>query len=188
MSWGTPVSGTQKSGYTFTSVPAPSELIKDEPFTFGLFTHDNFPITGTSLVWAQLALVFDMNVNGVLHKLTANYLFKHTETANVGRNNCCNDLVEFAPIANSFDTITIGSIKYAFKLDGFVTNAGNPVSFFSTEESKSNSARLVGRFTSVGPADPTPEEPSPVPLPLPVALLGFGIAGLAGVGRVRRKR
>ena len=185
ISWGVPDTPKGQSGYTFDAAAPASDLVADTPFAFGQFTHSNFPIYDPSLVSAQLSLSFDLVVDGVAQTLNATYTFNHTETPNDGGgNNCCNDLVEFLTSAVSFDSVTIGGVEYTFKLDGFVTDAGKPVSFFSTEEGKRNTATLVGRFTTVEPVDPGP---SPVPLPLPVAMLGFGVTGLGVLGKLRRK-
>lgn len=183
--WGVPDTANGKSGYTFAAADPASNLVADTPFTFGLFTHKNFPIYPPSLVSAQLSLSFDLTVDGVAQSLGATYLFNHTETPNLGGGNCCNDIVSFLTSAVAFDSVVIGGVEYTFKLDGFVTDSGTPVSFFSTEEGKLNSAYLVGRFTAVDPTIDPP--PSPVPLPLPIALLGFGVTGLAAVGKLRRK-
>lgn len=186
MAWGVPASGKTKSGYRFAAGEPASDLVKDTPFSFGLFSHENFPIYGNSLVSAELSLTFSLLVDGVAKSLDATYKFKHIETPNVGGGNCCNDFVEFLTGDVVFDEIDIGGVKYTFKLDGFVGADGKLVNLFSTEENKSNSARLIGRFTTVDPSI-DPPEPSPVPLPLPAALLGFGLTGLGVVGRLRRK-
>lgn len=184
--WGRPVTAGDYSGYKFDGTGNGSNLVADQSFVFGTFTHENFPVYDASLDWAQLNLTFKLSVDGTAHDLTASFRFDHTETPNTGGNNCCNDLVEFVSSVNDFDTITIDGITYTFQLDGFVSQNGNPVTFFSTEEGKANTANLVGRFTQV--VDPTdPSGPSPVPLPLPVALLGFGVAGLGVLGKLRRK-
>lgn len=186
MAWGVPASGNTKSGYTFTAGAPATDLVQDTPFSFGLFSHENFPIFGSSLVTAELSLTFSLLVDGVANSLDATFKFKHTETPNIGGGNCCNDLVQFLTGDVVFDEIDIGGVKYTFKLDGFVGADNKLVSLFSTEENKSNTARLVGRFTTVDPSTEPPEV-SPVPLPLPAALLGFGLAGLGVVGRLRRK-
>ncbi|MBL4927462.1 THxN family PEP-CTERM protein [Fuscibacter oryzae] len=182
INWGTSWQGNPLSGYSFDAALAPSVLVQDQPFDFGLFTHKNFPILGSTLSWARLDLTFDLMVDGVLRPLSASYLFTHVETPNVGGGNCCNDRVNFDTLASAYDSVNIDGLEFTFKLDGFLDELGKPVSFFSTEENKNNTAHLVGRFTTLNDVPPV----SPVPLPASAVLLGAALLGLRAAG-LRRK-
>ena len=110
LTWGTSWQGNPLSGYSFDAAIAPSQLVQDEAFDFGLFTHRNFPILGNSLSWARLDLTFDLLVDGVLRPLSASYLFTHVETPNVGGDNCCNDIVNFDTLATAYDSVNIDGV------------------------------------------------------------------------------
>jgi len=90
------------------------------PFKVGTFTHNNFPIYGTTLDFATL------NVSLSLDSITQNFsfIFDHLETLNVGP--CegegvtiCPDRVTF-PNATSSQTVVLGGIAYNLTLTGFL--------------------------------------------------------------------
>ena len=73
--------------------------------------------------------------------------------------------------------------EYTFLLDNFIDEDGNPVNSFWTQERRTNSASLVGRFTAELPT----ENPPPVPLPASILLLGAGLGGAGALSRFRRR-
>lgn len=140
------------------------------PFKVGTFTHNNFPIYGTTLDFATL------NVSLSLDSITQNFsfIFDHLETLNVGP--CegegvtiCPDRVTF-PNATSSQTVVLGGIAYNLTLTGFLRD-GYATSSFWTEEGQANSADLYARLSAV---------------PEPLTVLGTVVA--LGVGTALRRR
>ena len=185
ITWGTPA-GSGYSGYVFEGATVPFSPAPETQFAFGKFTHRNFPVYPPALASAVLDLSITVLVDGESHTLGASYQFTHDETPNtagtcpVGSVSVCDDIVSFAPIANSFDTVEVDGIKYTFLLDNFVNSMGVPVDRFLTQENAANVAELVGRFTSEIPAVPA----VPVPAALPLLMAGLGAFGVV---RSRRK-
>ena len=185
ISWGIPVTAGLYSGYTFAAAAVPFSPQAETTFTFGTLTHENFPIYAPSLTSAVLNLAVTVDIDGVNQILTAQYSFVHNETPNTagtcpaGSTTVCDDVVSFSPIASSFDTIDVDGVLYTFLLDNFVNAKGVTVTNFLTAEDQSNTAQLVGRFTSEIPV-------SPVPVPAALPLL-FGAIGALGLAARRRK-
>ncbi|MFH7244509.1 MAG: THxN family PEP-CTERM protein [Spirulina sp.] len=166
ISWGTPAeSGGQKSSYVFagrSTFTAPTDGTK---FSLGEFTHNNFPITGTTLSEANL----EVSLTGDISKVF-NFVFKHIETPNnanpcaEGGDQPCPDRV-FLPSLFSQETVNIGGQDLFLKISGFEVDGVTTQSFL-TKENQANTAFLVGQFTPV---------PTPALLP---GLIGMGIAAL----------
>jgi hypothetical protein len=184
--WGNPFQQPKQSGYDFTGA-APPALIKeeDEDFSLGEFTHLNFPITGTSLISADLLV--EIVLDGYINPIISTFSFLHDETTNENKiKDCkyqpsvsrCDDLVKASLNLGKTESFNIGDIEYVFTISGFEV-AGTTFSQFLTEEGKSNSANLIGKFV-------TKESVSPVPLPAAAWMLLAGIAGLGAVARKRR--
>ena len=187
ITWGTST-GYGRSSYVFEAASTPFSPLPETQFTFGEFTHNNFPVTGNALTSAVLSLAIGVSIDGVGHTLEASYLFTHNETPNQwpclsGSVSVCDDIVSFTPIVNSFDTVDVDGTEYTFLLDNFIDEDGNPVNSFWTQERRTNSASLVGRFTAELPT----ENPPPVPLPASILLLGAGLGGAGALSRFRRR-
>ncbi|WP_201170874.1 THxN family PEP-CTERM protein [Halorhodospira halophila] len=88
ITWGT---GDQPSGYVFDgSAPPPVSGINiGERFDLGIFTHNNFPITGTFLDTARLEVTANLSINGTSRTAVSFFDFEHWETPN-NENPCAN--------------------------------------------------------------------------------------------------
>ncbi|MFN2288123.1 MAG: THxN family PEP-CTERM protein [Chromatocurvus sp.] len=199
ISWGTPAE-TEQSSYVFAPADASSTALNgldpEIPFGLGEFTHNNFPITGTTLTGATLEVIIGFDViddssGTVSRSITSLFDFAHLETPNeddpcadggaldegVNENGCA-DRVSFTP--NPFsDTFNVGGINYDFKLIGFCPTCPTSddtvtlVDNFWTREGEANTAVLVAEYSATR-----------IPLPGTAWLL---LGGLAGFGAYRRR-
>ncbi|MGK7928393.1 MAG: THxN family PEP-CTERM protein [Spirulina sp.] len=176
ISW--PTGDSSQSSYNFAGVNTTvvvSDLIGTN-FSLGTFTHNNFPISGTSLDTATLNVDFTLDTANT----TFSFLFDHTETTNYPSSGYCKeggvtpcpDLVKF-PHSTSQEIITIDGVNYNLTLKGFSQDGGvNIVDEFLTLESQSNLAELYAQLT----------EEVDVPEPaLVLALLTLSTLGLGGM-------
>lgn len=188
IAWGTPATNAGQSSYEFDGA-APPPFVANESVSFGLgtFTHNNNPITGTTLSGADLAVT--VNVAGY-GDILSTYSFTHVETPNGGSScpdggangsgvnaNGCADLVTATINLGATDTFQIGGVDYVFNVAGFSVG-GSPFDLFWTTEQASNSAELLGSFV-------TKDSVSPVPLPAAGWML---IAGMGGLFATRRRK
>ena len=169
VTWGSGSMGP--SGYVFEVNPHLDSVTTGVQFELGTFTHNNFPIRGTTLERINLDVGLDLSNGGVFSEIFT-FSFKHNETPNnedPSTHPDNNDIVTFgfdgAPInGSSFD---FGGGAYTLFIS-FDTPSGSQ---FSTVETKSNYARLFG-VIDVAPA--------PIPETSTYLLLGtcLGFAGL----------
>ncbi|KKB79369.1 hypothetical protein VW29_17555 [Devosia limi DSM 17137] len=139
------------SGYGFVDAPASSldNLVTNDAFSLGTFTHFNFPVNGETLDSAKLQVTFTAIINGVptlVGPVTIN--FDHTETSNDYGDSRDNDIIS---ISNATATVNIAGQDYTLNILGFVP-AGNPngapVSQITTAENASSSFELRASFVS----------------------------------------
>jgi hypothetical protein len=174
--WGTPA-GTPsgQSGYDFLSRTTPFDANSNGvAFSLGDFTHQNYPITGTTLVSIQL--LFNLGIDG-LAALPATFYFTHEETPNTppcAYGGLCNDRVTLVdPVLN--DNFSYNGHSYYFSLLGFSQDGGVTIdTHYITEEGKLNTSSLYGTIT---------ETPIATPEPLTLVLLGSALLGLVGLRR-----
>lgn len=200
--WGTPSSGSDKSGYNFNKAATSFTAAQDDEFKLGQFEHLNYPITGTSITAATLQVVFSFMLEGetTARQLTSKFLFAHNETTN-NENPCangasnysdvnangCADQVTVSTLVDGSETIELvdedGSTReYAFDILGF-KQGGMTINEFWTVEKQKNSADLYARFTYAENINVPPV--APVPLPAAGFLL---LGGLGAMGAVARRR
>jgi hypothetical protein len=199
ISWGTST-GPGKSSYVFEGVAPPMQgpYNLGQTFEVGTFTHNNNPITGTSLLTAELTVLSDIRVEDGSGGVIANFAdvtsvfdFAHLETPN-GANPCanggangvgvnvngCADRVTFTTNPGKTQSITINETEYVLNISSFLIG-GSPASEFWTIEAFSNSAKLQGAVV---------ERTSVVPIPAAAWLFGSALIGAVGLGRRNKKK
>ncbi len=193
VSWGTPASGSGKSGYNFTAAPVPLNVAfvpngATTAFTLGDFSHINRPIdAGTSITSAQLKITYGVFLDAVsLGNFDTLINFAHDETTN-GANPCayggangqgvningCADSVTPSLNLGGSQAFSIGGVDYLLNITGF-TIGGNPATQFLTIEDAVNTAQLRGNISA--------KNLLPEPATWAMMLLGFGAIG-AGMRR-----
>ena len=153
MRWGGTGNPLTDSGYGFVDAPAANidDLVTNDTFSLGTFTHYNFPVSGTTLSSATLNVRFNVVIDGVPVNNVGPILvnFTHTETPNDGNNNP-NDGVDsrdIISITTTTATVNIAGQNYVLEVLGFVDGGGNVVSTVRTDESAANNFQLAARFS-----------------------------------------
>ncbi|KGE03119.1 retention module-containing protein [Pseudohaliea rubra] len=152
LQWGTPASsGGGRSGYDFSLSSSP--IVLDSEFDLGTFTHNNFPITGTTLDDTDLDVSFDIVIDNVATTVDIVVEIDHNETPNDGPNP--DDIITItnfsATIAGTGGTqqeITVGDRTYVLQIDGFRDGSGDPVNQVFTEEGEASTFTLQARLLS----------------------------------------
>ena len=152
--WGT---GNPKSGLRFDNAPT-QNFDAGETFLIGKLTHMNWPVSGTTASSATLKVTLNFSNPTISPNPTFSYTFAIEETTNqrpcpdwhIDGHPACDDRITF-PNAYGQEVFTIGDTKYTLVIDGFQSAypTGSPVSKFVTQESKDNTAFLVGHLSSV---------------------------------------
>lgn len=192
--WGTPA-GAGQSGYNFSSSETPFTVQDQTEFVIGTFSHENYPIIGTSLESADLSVSF--SVLGVSGPITSTFSFLHNETRNDGIGGICANGQRLSSSLNSAgcadhvtatlnrgqsEAFSIDGESYVLDILGF-RRGGATLTDFWTRENQSNSAELIASFRVVDlELDPPLSE---VPLPASGLLL-FGALAAFAVGRKRK--
>ncbi|MFK7744960.1 MAG: THxN family PEP-CTERM protein, partial [Roseobacter sp.] len=129
ITWGNPSGQPQQSGYTFVGAAPPSVTFNEgEQFLLGTFTHNNFPITGTSLDTVDLQV--SIGIAGHACPVETVFSFDHFETPNNanpcagGGPNPCGDVVTTTLNTGMSETFDIDGVEYIFNVLGFSTDMG----------------------------------------------------------------
>jgi hypothetical protein len=161
----------QNSGYKFDGQNGSLSINPGETknFVFGDFTHFNWDINGTSgsgVALDKVDLTFNFDLNGNL--FTPTFTIDHNETLNNYANfpACCNDTVQ----STTYDigSFIDGNLKYAVFLSAIGMN---------NREQTNSSMAWLGTVSV-----------SEVPIPPAALLFGTALAGVASLGRKRRKK
>jgi len=156
--WGTPTSGSARSGLGY-SPQSHTSTTDDEEFVLGTFTHYNFPVTGTAADQVQL----DIDVDAVradstvvfsdvplLVQLLVDETPNQTGTCVYPSTTPCADKVEVAITDGISESVRVGDIFYTLAVLGFKaapSETSAPVTHFISNEGSSNTAYLFGRVT-----------------------------------------
>ncbi len=167
-----------QSGYDFLSEEAFDAPTDGSAFLLGNFTHQNYPISGSSLSSIDLNLTL-----GSAFDLLTTFNFTHNETPNTGTDDENRDIVTIENPTLDAILSDLNGTTYYFNLLGFSQDGGDNISnSFNTYEGLRNTAGLYAMITS------EPIHNNPVPEPSTVFLLGFGLIGFVGISRKRFKK
>ncbi len=157
ISWGQPAGGGSGSNYVFEDMESLRDLSTgevDSTFILGVFTHNNFPITGpvqNDLKSVDLVVKFTIVIDGVETQVTHTINIEHEETPNdTGTPEGDADIVTISN-ATTLVPIMVGDREFTFEILGFKRIGepdGEPVSEVITFENASNSFELIGRISS----------------------------------------
>ncbi|MBK1796070.1 choice-of-anchor K domain-containing protein, partial [Devosia sp. WQ 349] len=146
VTWG---DSSGRSGYGFVDAPAADlqNLLTNQTFYLGEFTHRNLPVTsGTAITQAQLTVNFQVIINGQTVNVGPVVItFTHNETPNSNDPEASRDIIS---IATSTTTITIAGQKYTLDVTGFVDENNQIVNTVRTYEGQSNTYQLAVRLVS----------------------------------------
>ncbi|MBJ7576779.1 choice-of-anchor K domain-containing protein [Devosia sp. MC532] len=146
VTWG---DSSGRSGYGFVDAPAADlqNLLTNQTFYLGEFTHRNLPVTsGTAITQAQLTVNFQVIINGQTVNVGPVVItFTHNETPNSTDPEASRDIIS---IATSTTTITIAGQKYTLDVTGFVDENNQIVNTVRTYEGQSNTYQLAVRLVS----------------------------------------
>src|SRR5690606_4715123 len=144
--WG---SSSQGSGYAFVDNEglrgADSNLL-DTTFKLGTFTHNNFPVSGSSLTSVDLQVSIHVTIDGVEHVVQHTIKLSHTETPNDYGDSRDDDIVTIAN-STATQTFTVGDRTYVLDIKGFLDANGNLVSSIHTKENQANSFDLYATIS-----------------------------------------
>ncbi|MFA9274719.1 MAG: retention module-containing protein [Candidatus Aquirickettsiella gammari] len=150
--WGT---GDPRSGYELVDTVAltgatGSAISLGQAFEIGKFTHNNFPVSGSSLDRTDLQMSFDVVINGISTNVPFTVVLDHTETTNTSDPEASKDIIQ---LPSSSSTINIAGQNYVVSLNGFKDASGNLVTQIRTSES---AASTFGIFATVTTVEPLP--------------------------------
>lgn len=176
ISWGVPVKDRQ-SGYELEVYNSTFDVISDQSFLLGDFTHHNYVMKrGTSIYEASLKMDVTVSTPTLNDSIDLSFLFDHTETTNncTSSPTCSNDLIKV--VSNAANQFSFNNTLYEFEILGFMNN-GVLSDIFSTVENQSSVASLVGRVNTVSVSEPSS-----------FGIFSLGIVALLLAGRKSLKR
>lgn len=158
MYWGSPVNGSQKSGYTlvdnslYTSSTG-SQVDTNGIFKLADFSHENWAIYANSSTLDKTTVTMSMDViiNGKSVSVSFDVLLEHTETPN------SNDVMASRDIITLPDGdihVNVDGKDFAFTVEGFRNSNGEYVKEIYTNEAASNNFEI---YASIKPATALPE-------------------------------
>ncbi|WP_137822628.1 Ig-like domain-containing protein, partial [Pseudomonas sp. D(2018)] len=144
LTWGT---GSNPSGYVFAdneALRASGPSLPDSDFKLGTFTHNNFPVSGTSLGTVDLVVKLTVMIDGVPTTIEHTVRLQHTETPNSGATqNPANDDIIRLDNSTLVKQFTVGNRTFEFEIKGFLDpSTGNVVTTIYTTENASSSFDL----------------------------------------------
>ncbi|MBD3755844.1 MAG: choice-of-anchor K domain-containing protein, partial [Gammaproteobacteria bacterium] len=151
VSWGRT---NQNSNYTFddnNSLTGTQAVDVNSTFELGTFTHNNFPVR-SSIDSVDLNLSLNVVINGYPVQIEHTINFDHNETYNTNDPIASRDIVTIDN-ASTIVPVSITTAEgvtetYNFQIIGFVDGSGNIVDTVYTNESASNSFKLMAKLMS----------------------------------------
>ncbi|AOE86888.1 retention module-containing protein [Pseudomonas sp. TCU-HL1] len=144
LNWG----GSSGSGYTFVDNEAyrtSGPSLPDSDFKVGTFTHNNFPISGTSLRSVDLVVKLTVMIDGVPTVIEHTVHLNHTETPNNASNtqDPANDDIIRLDNTTLVKQFTVGDRTFEFEIKGFLDpRTGGVVTEIRTTENAASSFDL----------------------------------------------
>ncbi|MDO9623764.1 MAG: cadherin domain-containing protein, partial [Pseudomonas sp.] len=145
ISWGT---GTTQSGYAFVdneTLRSSGPSLPDSDFKLGTFTHNNFPVSGTTLSSVDLVVKLTVMIDGIPTTVEHTVKLNHEETPNNAANtqDPANDDIIRLDNSTLIRQFTVGDRTFEFEIKGFLDPVtGNVVTTIYTTENAASSFDL----------------------------------------------